>query len=417
MSLTFRPILLRSCWLALAAAGALGCDDVPDSFGALSTANVGGGGSAATNGGGESGNGGGSGAGGSVTPLLVFRPTTISDADADAAYEAWKAGFLEDCTNGLYRVRWSTATLTVSESIGYGMLLTVIHDEQPIFDGLWQYYKNNRDSHGLMHWRRSGCEGAQSGDNAATDADLDAAMALVMASRRWSTTPYLADAQDLIDRIRVYETANGSDGLTLLKPGDGFGGATCLNFSYFAPGYYRAFAEVAPDQAAFWHKLADDSYTLIARVANPATGLVPNWCDQNGATSPTGPAGCTYYTEADQYGSDAARAPWRIATDYAWWGVPAAQTWLRTVTGWVKSVGIANIGSRYQLDGTATATTHTVVLVGAFADAAMAHDQATVDEFFTEVVTMAPQTTYFATNLRALYLLLPLGRFNPQGGT
>ena len=86
------------------------------------------------------------------------------------------------------------------------------------------------------------------------------------------------------------------------------------------------------------------------------------------------------------------------------------------MTGWVKSVGIANIGSRYQLDGTATNTAHTVVLVGAFADAAMAYDQATVDEFFTEVVTMAPQTTYFATNLRALYLLLPLGRFNPQGG-
>jgi endo-1,4-beta-D-glucanase Y len=414
---TYGPILPRlswpRCWLALALAvgGELGCDDVADGVGFPATANAGGGGSAATNGGGDAG------AGGSLTPLVVFRPTTISDADADAAYEAWKAGFLEDCTNGLYRVRWSgDGTLTVSEGIGYGMLLTVIHDEQPIFDGLWQYYKNNRDSHGLMHWQRSGCEGAPSGDNAATDADLDAAMALVMASRRWSTTPYLADAQDLVEKIRAYETANGGEGLSLLKPGDAFGGSTCLNFSYFAPGYYRAFAEVVTDQAAFWTKLADDSYTLIARVANPATGLVPNWCDQNGMTSPTGPSGCTWYTEADQYGSDAARTPWRIATDYAWWGVPAAQTWLRTVTAWVKSVGIANIGSRYQLDGTATATAHTVVLVGAFADAAMANDQATVDEFFTEVVTMAPQTTYFATNLRALYLLLPLGRFNPQGG-
>jgi endo-1,4-beta-D-glucanase Y len=304
----------------------------------------------------------------------------------------------------------------VSEGIGYGMLLTVIHDEQTIFDGLWQYYKNNLDPVGLMHWQRSGCEGASSGNNAATDADLDAAMALVMASRRWSTTPYLADAQELINRIQRFETTAGSGGLSVLKPGDVFGGSTCLNFSYFAPGYYRAFAEVVPEQAAFWNKLADDSYTLLARVANPITGLVPNWCDEDGATTPAGPYGCANYTNADQYGSDAARMPWRIATDYAWWGTPAAQSWLRTLTAWVKTVGIANIGSRYQLDGTATGTSHTVVLVGAFADAAIAYDQATVDEFFTEVVTMTPQTSYFASSLRALYLLLPLGRFSPQGG-
>jgi endo-1,4-beta-D-glucanase Y len=409
MSSGFRRTARALSWLALAGGGALGCDDPAPGNGAWPSQNVGGGGSAAVAAGGESGSGG------DATPTLPFRPTTISDADADAAYQAWKTGFLEDCTNGLYRVRWSTPSLTVSESIGYGMLLTVIHDEQTIFDGLWQYYKNNSNFHGLMHWQRSGCEGTASGDNAATDADLDAAMALVMASRRWSTTPYLADAQTLIGAIQRYETLTGYGGLTLLKPGDAFGGANCLNISYFAPGYYRAFAEVVPDQAAFWNKLADDSYTLIALAANPTTGLVPNWSDQNGATTPAGPSGCSSYTNADQYGSDAARTPWRIATDYVWWGTPAAQAWLRTVTSWVKTVGIANIGGRYQLDGTATSTSHTVVLVGAFADAAMAQDQATVDEFFNEVATMAPQTGYFATNLRALYLLLPLGRMNPQG--
>jgi endo-1,4-beta-D-glucanase Y len=354
--------------------------------------------------------------GGTFPPPQIWKPSTITDADADAAYAAWKTGFLEDCGGGLYRVRWSTATLTVSESIGYGMLLTVIHDEQAIFDGLWLYYKNNRNGHGLMNWQRSGCAGDPSGDNAATDADLDTAMALVMASRRWSETPYLADAQDLIERIRTYETTTTIDGLALLKPGDFFGGSTCLNFSYFAPGYYRVFAEVAPDHAAFWSQLADDSYTLINRAANAGTGLVPNWCDENGASAPTGPSGCANYTNADQYGSDAARAPWRVATDYVWWGAPQAQTWLSRVTGWVRSVGIQNIGSRYQLDGTESGTTHTVVLVGAFADAALAYDQPTADEFFNEVATMAPQTSYFPTNLRALYLLLPLGRFTPQGG-
>jgi endo-1,4-beta-D-glucanase Y len=346
----------------------------------------------------------------------VYRPATISDADADAAYETWKAGFLEDCGGGLWRVKWSTDPLTVSEGIGYGMLLTVSHGDQAIFDGIWQYYKNNRDPQGLMHWQRSGCEGAPSGDYAATDADLDSAMALVMASRRWPAGPYLADAQDLIGRIQMYETGIASDGTAVLRPGDVFGGEDCLNISYFAPGYYRVFAEVVPAQAAYWNKLADDSYVLIDRAANASTGLVPNWSDASGATSPAGPDGCRRYTNADQYGSDAARTPWRIATDYTWWRRAPASRWLNTVTDWVKTVGIANVMSRYQLDGTATGTSHTVVVVGAFADGAIASDQATADEFAREVITMTPPTSYFPVNLRALYLLLPLGRFTPSGG-
>jgi endo-1,4-beta-D-glucanase Y len=414
-----RPCLLFLS-LALGVACSTGCGTSTDQNHPGSGGSTGGNaGASATGGSSGSATGGAAGTatgGASVGGAHGVVPTTITDSDADTAYTDWKAGFLEDCGSGLWRVKWSDATLTVSEGIGYGMLLTVLHGEQNIFDGLWQYYQNNVDTNGLMHWQRGGCAGTQSGDNAATDADLDAAMALVMASNRWpDNATYLTAAQDLIGRIQTYETATGSDGLSLLKPGDMFGGRTCLNFSYFAPGYYRVFAGVVPAQAAFWNKLADDSYTLIARVANPTTGLVPNWCDENGATSPSGPSGCTYYTNADQYGSDAARTPWRVATDYVWWGTPAAATWLGQVTGWVDSVGIANIMNRYMLDGTVAtgATTHSVVLVGAFADGALAVDQATADAFFGEVVAMTPQTSYFPLTLRALYTLLPLGRFTP----
>jgi endo-1,4-beta-D-glucanase Y len=346
----------------------------------------------------------------------AFTPTTVTLSDADATYDSWKSRFLEDCGGGLWRVKWSTATLTVSEGIGYGMLLTVAHDEQPIFDGLWQYYKNNRDGAGLMNWQRSGCEGAPAGNNAATDADLDTAMALVMASHRWSATPYLADAQALIGAIQAHETVIADDGLAILRPGDVFGGQSCLNFSYFAPGYYRAFAQVEGTDAAFWNKLADDTYTVLGRAANTTTGLVPNWCDEQGQSTPAGPDGCANYTFADEYGSDAARTPWRIATDFVWWRGSASRLWLERLTGWVKSVGIANVGGRYALDGTATATNHSVVLVGAFADAALAHDQETADAFFQELSALPPSTGYYSSSLRALYLLLPVGRFTPGGG-
>jgi endoglucanase len=384
-------------------------------------ADLGTGGAAAVTGGaaGTAGRVDGAAESGGPSPLPYgFSPRTITDGDANAAYTSWKASFLESCSDGSWRVKWEDPTLTVSEGIAYGMLLTVVHDDRTIFDGLWLYYQHNVDKNGLMHWRRSGCPGSASGDNAATDADLDAAMALVMASRRWSLTPYLAGATSLITAIKTFATTTAPDGVALLKPGDMFGGADCVNVSYFAPGYYRVFAEVVPDQAASWKKLADDSYVVINRVANGATGLVPNWCDENGNTNAGGAPGCQYYSpNGNVFGSDAARAPWRIATDYVWWGTPEAQTWLRKLTGWAKGIGIQNLSKKYQLDGTlVTPALHTVITVGAFADASMASDQQTADEFFGEVAAMPPETTYFPSSLRSLYLLLPTGRYSPRGG-
>jgi endo-1,4-beta-D-glucanase Y len=296
------------------------------------------------------------------------------------------------------------------------MLLTVAHDDRAIFDGLWQYYQNNSDEFGLMHWQRSGCQGAPSGYNAATDADLDSAMALVMASRRWADPQYLAGAQQLLAAIQAHETTVADDGLALLRPGDVFGGPDCLNFSYFAPGYYRAFAQLPGADAHFWTKMADDTYTLLGRVSNPDTRLVPNWCDETGATSPSGPSGCANYTNADQYGADAARVPWRIAVDFAWWGGTPARLWLGDLTGWVKSVGIANVVSRYALDGTPLSTGHSGVVAGAFAEAALSYDQPTADEFWQNIAAMPMPTSYYSLSLRSLYLLLPVGRFTPDGG-
>ena len=148
--------------------------------------------------GGTTGSGGGvATGGGSGQPLPNgFKPTSVTPDDADAAYADWKTNHLEDCTGGVFRTRWETdkQDATVSEGIGYGMLLTVAHDEQAAFDGLWNYYKKASQSNGLMNWLRYGCDAhrdtkyGQYPDGAATDADLDAAMALIMAKCRWGTS-------------------------------------------------------------------------------------------------------------------------------------------------------------------------------------------------------------------------------------
>lgn len=353
-----------------------------------------------------------------------FVPTTITSADADAAYAHWKEHWLVSCPDGVYRVEWDTANHTVSEGIAYGMLLAVAHDDREVFDGLWQYYKNNRNQNGFMHWRRVGCEGGQfdqNSNNGASDADLDAAMALVMAECRWGSE-YGADATSLIAALLEHQTIE-ENGLMLLLPGDdkyAFSSGNCLNSSYFAPAYYRVFAERPSTSSADrerWTRLADDSYVLIERMAHPTTGLVPNWAEADGSSSPSGPSGCPWYNLPHTYGADAIRTPWRVSTDYVWWGTAEAKPWLDKVTNFVKSVGVGQVSRRYELDGTPIEPQeHSVMAVGAFATGAMASDQATIDEFAAAALAIEEETRYFPDSLRALYFLQLTGRFTSCGG-
>jgi endo-1,4-beta-D-glucanase Y len=349
-----------------------------------------------------------------------FMPTTATPVDAVAAYDAFKEGHLEDCGSGKYRVRWDEPTQTVSEGIGYGMLLSVSFGEQAVFDGLWRYYTDNLDPNGLMHWQRGGCEGSQpneNSNNAATDADLDVAMALVMAECRFQDPSYGASADQLISAIRQHETGE-EGGFALLHPGDVFGGADCLNASYFAPAYYRVFAEraAATEDRDFWLALADDSYALIDIMDHPTTGFVPNWADASGNTSQSGPSGCAWYSDAQIFGTDAIRTPWRVAVDYLWWGTPQADVWLDKVTAFVLTQGIENVGRKFDLDGTPFGEVdHSIISLGAFANAAMAYDQATADAFAAEAVSNQDEG-YFPASLRGLYLLVSAGLFTQCGG-
>src|SRR6185437_2636406 len=119
---------------------------------------------------------------GTVTLPTNLPPTGTYGASTDAAnaYNYWKTTYVVSCTGGQYRVLFDDGTSTVSEGIGYGMLLAAYAGDKTLFDGLWAYYKANADASGLMNWEIGGCTGA-SGTNSSTDADEDAAMALLVA--------------------------------------------------------------------------------------------------------------------------------------------------------------------------------------------------------------------------------------------
>ncbi len=354
-------------------------------------------------------------------PGAVMLPTNLPTSgtygqaqDAATAYNQWKADYVEACGAGKYRVKFDSPSETVSEGIAYGMMLAAYAADKDLFDGLWQYYKDNRNGNGAMNWKIGGCSGTI-GSGGATDAELDAAMALLVANHQWpgSTSPhnYDTDVTALINVIKDFEIQpTWANGPYQTNNGDNWGfGNNCRNPSYQSPAYYRAYGTHVSAQSTFWDNAVTASYDLINANAHPTTGLVSNWSDHTGASnSCNGP---------DEFGWDACRNPWRMATDVAWYDEPQAKVLCNKMAAYLQGVGAANVrGPLPQAGG--SGSYHSPAFVSTFAAGIMGADpsyQGFLNDMYTESVnTMDAPPFYFGNTLRVVSLFLMTGNFwNP----
>jgi endo-1,4-beta-D-glucanase Y len=313
--------------------------------------------------------------------------TAISTLQSE--YDSWKAAYFHDCGDGSACIV-KDGSSCVSEGIGYGMLLAVNMDDRDAFDKLWAYYVARMNTRGIMGWTSPIC-GSVDDPNGATDAELDAAMALIQADARWGG--YTADATALITAVRDHET-DVCNGMTILQPGDGWGdcpGNTTVNPSYFSPGYYRVFAAYVPEQAELWNQLLVDTYTLYAQYQSEMDGLICGWADLNG--------GCT-----SGFDWDGVRAPWRVATDYAWFGTSDAEQALLGISAYVDSHGGIS-GVSFEPNS---------AFRGSLALSGIATDQTKFDTYVSEwlsSVNAGAENMYFQATLRVLFLMLAAGQF------
>jgi endo-1,4-beta-D-glucanase Y len=191
------------------------------------------------------------------------------------------------------------------------------------------------------------------GNGAATDADEDIAFALVMADRQWGgggslDRSYGEYARDLIDDIWAYEIADER----LPKNGSNWGSDTSLNISYFAPAYYRVFAEVSGDNR--WStNVVDYIYQVIdnnldASLGNDGNGLVPAWSQSNGSPAEVGAgqSGLAYH-----YQYDSCRTPFRIGQDACWHGDSRAVAYVARTSQFFSAKGASGIVDGYDLNG------------------------------------------------------------------
>jgi endo-1,4-beta-D-glucanase Y len=253
-----------------------------------------------------------------------------------------------------------------------------------------------------MSWKVNRYGTVESGDSA-SDADQDAAMALLYAHRQWGSRGsinYFLEAKKLIAAImsaEVYTKANDY----VIKPGADWGGQDIINPSYFNPAYYPAWSLFDRD----WLKVADRSHKIYNIFAQRyGTGLVPDWCVPEGSTS--------YLSYNFTY--DACRVPLKIGLDHLWHG--RGYEHLDKLCKWaIKESGgdPETIVDGYKLDGKAIGRYNNAAFVGPLMVAAMVSGkhQAWLNKGTDHLIGLPTggRWGYYNDSLRLLSLLILSG--------
>ena len=269
-----------------------------------------------------------------------YAPVSMTSAWVQTYYTNWCTQFATNsgvginggtCTN-CYRIqRTSNSNDTVSEGIGYGMLIAAYMADKTLFDGLYRYAKQwMTDASGnyLMDWQINS-SGVRIGSNGATDADQDMAFALLVAEKQWGNTTttgfnYHNEFQLICNAMCLTEFGGSGQ----VYAGDQHASAYYFR-SYLCPAWYKCFGAQTSSSAYNWTSPITWTYSTYffngtaLRFGN--YGLVPNCATTDGNYTKVAISGGTgNEANADRHGYDASRYGWRIGLDYLWNGSSAA---------------------------------------------------------------------------------------------
>ncbi len=234
--------------------------------------------------------------------------------------------------------------ITTSEGISYSLLRAVYSDDKVTFEKTltWANQNLKRENDNLFSWlygkKIDGTYGIiteRGGQNTASDADSDIALALIFASERWGDPRYLEQAKNILNDMWKYDVVQiknvpylAADDIEYLAKEN-----YVINVSYFSPYAYKIFAKVDPTHN--WNDLVDSSYGLLLRSTEDkldkesSASLPPDWLTISKSSGEIVPnSNDLNTTNTTNYSYDALRVPFRIALDYEWFGDPRAKNYL-----------------------------------------------------------------------------------------
>lgn len=234
---------------------------------------------------------------------------------------------------------------STSEGQAYAMLRAVLINDSATFAQTLNWGENNlhrqingQKTDSLWAWKWGKNADGKWGtidNNFATDGDIDATTALILASRRWNRPEYLKIAQVKLLSLWNLATAPGPFGKRYLIPGPAAAfvpntSTLYLNPSYLAPYAFRIFAQVDP--AHDWLSLVDSSYKVLEQSKQlSAVGLPSDWVVLDTTTGKYQPLPPSSLLQT-VYSFDAYRVWWRLSLDLVWFNSPEAQHYLQTAS-------------------------------------------------------------------------------------
>ena len=357
------------------------------------------------------------------------------DDQVKAFYEAWKAKYLiNGCEDDQYYVFFDEGnTVTVSEGMGYGMMIVPIMagydpDARTYFDGLYRYYKAH-PSHimpYLMAWKQiTGCINAD-GPDSASDGDIDIAFGLLLAHAQWGSQGpinYFHEAELIINDIMGNTPKEGdiNQEYYSVKLGDWVRTGHFMDgtrTSDFITDHFKAFKCAAKDTA--WSYVVDECYALIDSMQtnySPETGLLPDFID-NLDTNPSPAEGNFLEGPHDgEYYYNACRDPWRLANDYLTSGDERAKNAVLKIAQWLyQSTGgsVNKVYGGYHLDGTKIHSWNDLSFTAPFAVGAMVDTthQEWLNKLYNKIKSASINSgDYYSNTLKLLSMITISGNY------
>ncbi len=342
-------------------------------------------------------------------------------------YELWKEKFLKNSCgdNSLYRVYFTKDIQSVSEGIGYGMMITAYfagYDKKAkiYFDGLYNYYKkhNSINNQYLMDWQQITCNDEQSNNDASSsDGDMDIAFSLLLAHCQWGSNGkinYLNEAKNII--AAIWEDDINHTTLTV-KLGD-----WCNADSYYINGtrssdfiisHFKIFSLIDNHD---WQAVVDNCYSLLAYIQlnySEETGLIPDFIIDINKDNPK-PA-FPNYLERDfdgMYYYNACRIPLRIGIDCLLTGDERGKNIISKINNWLVSStnqSVNLISSGYTLSGEKIYNWNDSAFIAPFTVGAMiGNNQIWLDNLLEDLVNNKEiaNENYYSSTLKLLSLLV-----------
>ena len=350
----------------------------------------------------------GGGAGSSSSSSSGPPPNASPDQLATSAAHA----FLSTYANSDGRVqRTDQGGDTVSEGQAYGLLAAVAVGDRKRFDQIWSWTQHNlQQPSGLFafHWAGGKVVDAQP----ASDADLDMARALLVASCRFNEPNFKRAAVRIGNAVLAHETAKAGP-LQVLLPGPwaNKGGYVVFNPSYLDPTTLQALAKATGN--ARFSALATGGTQLVNDLTRP---LPPDWAIVNTHTGQPTPVSAASSTSGPgMFSFDAPRTLVRFGVD----SDPAGRAAVARAWSVFSQTAPQDIVTQHQLSGAPAGNSHSPVTLAAVAGAAKAAgDTSAVPGLLKQAQQLNQQhPTYYGSAWVALgRLLLTTNRLAPCTG-